>query len=54
MAEISSHSKDEKMALGWGVHLSFVKVMNDFSHRVNENFVWIDEVIAEAKRTLKT
>lgn len=54
MAEISSCSKDKKMALGWGVHLSFVKVMNDFSHRVNENFVWIDEVIAEAKRTLKT
>lgn len=53
---MSSLLSKKDMPLGWSMHIAYIKALtdSDFIHRVNENFIWIDEVIAEAKKTLTT
>jgi len=52
--EMSSFLSKDGTPLGWSMHVACHKALTDLNHRVNEHFVWINEVIAEAKKTLKT
>ena len=41
-------------SLGWEQHKSCYNELLQYNKKVQEMYVWIDEVLAEAKKTLAT
>lgn len=52
--EIMSSTKHlyDSQPLGWQIHEAAVKSLKGFDLRLGETYVWVREVIAEAKKTL--
>jgi hypothetical protein len=44
----------EQQRLGWSMHEAYLRVYQAYDSRVNDTFVWIEEALAEAKKTFET
>ena len=40
--------------LGWSIQEAYIKALQTVDARINETYVWIEEALAEAKKTLET
>jgi hypothetical protein len=47
-------STSKTLVVGWSVHEAYLKAYKSFEDRLNDTYTWIDEALAEAKKTFDT